>query len=72
MDSRTQHRTGDPIMCPVTAFAYLIHRSQLQMACQLGGGKEAFGFEPYEIGTKSIRSGAAMSLFLMDHHPTRS
>lgn len=101
MDSRTQRRTGDPILCPVTAFAYLIHRirltvpdynpstpicavyvdgcprsitqeflrNQLRMACQLGGGKEAFGFEPHEIGTKSIRSGAAMSLFLMDHHP---
>jgi hypothetical protein len=39
------------------------------MACQLGGGKEAFGFEPHEIRTKSIRSGAAMSLILMDHHP---
>jgi hypothetical protein len=44
-------------------------RNQLCMACQLGGGKQAFGFKPREIGTKSIRSGAAMSLFLMDHHP---
>jgi hypothetical protein len=101
MDSRThQRRTDDPILCPVTAFAYLIrrirltvpgyspstpicaiyvdgcHRSitqeflrnQLRMACQLGGGKQAFGFEPHKIGTKSIRSGAAMSLFLIDHH----
>jgi hypothetical protein len=45
-------------------------RNQLRMTCQLGGGKEAFGFDPHEIGTKSIRSGAAaMPLFLMDHHP---
>ena len=43
--------------------------NQLRTACQFDGGKQAFGFEPHEIGTKSIRSGAAMSLFLMDHHP---
>jgi hypothetical protein len=101
MDSQTQRRTSNPILCPITAFAYLIHcirltvpgynpstpicaiyvdgchrsitqeflRSQLRMTCQLGGGKEAFGFEPHEIGIKSIQSGAAISLFLMDHRP---
>ena len=29
MDSRTQRRTSDPILCPVTAFAYLIRRIRL-------------------------------------------
>ena len=44
-------------------------RDLLWLARQLSGGKHTFGFDPDEIGTKSIRSGAAMSLFLMDHQP---
>jgi hypothetical protein len=31
------------------------------------GGKMTFGFHPHEIGNRSIRSGAAMALFLKDH-----
>jgi hypothetical protein len=31
------------------------------------GGKPTFGFHPHEIGNRSIRSGAAMALFLKDH-----
>jgi hypothetical protein len=31
------------------------------------GGKSTFGFHPHEIGNRSIRSGAAMALFLKDH-----
>ena len=31
------------------------------------GGKETFGFTADDIGTKSLRSGAAMSLFLTNH-----
>jgi hypothetical protein len=31
------------------------------------GGKTTFGFNPHEIGNRSIRSGAAMALFLRDH-----
>jgi hypothetical protein len=44
-------------------------RIQLRLACELGGGKDVFGFDATEIGTRSLRSGAAMALFLMDHHP---
>jgi hypothetical protein len=43
--------------------------NQLRMGCQLGGGKQTFGFDPHEIATKSIRSGAAVSFFLMDDPP---
>ena len=42
-------------------------RDTLRATCREGGGKREFGFGPDEIGTRSIRSGAAMGLFLMDH-----
>jgi hypothetical protein len=35
--------------------------------CQLYRGHETFGFHPHEIGNRSIRSGAAMALFMKDH-----
>jgi hypothetical protein len=31
------------------------------------GGSDVFGFNGKDIGTKSLRSGAAMGLFLMNH-----
>ena len=34
-----------------------------------GTGRDHFGFEPAEIGNKSIRSGAANALALNDHSP---
>jgi hypothetical protein len=99
MDSRTQERTTDHIMCPVRRTAALVRRilrtipradsdtpinsiqvhgqtlqisgsflrDQLRKTCQDMGGKATLGFDPHEIGTKSIRSGAAMALFLMNH-----
>jgi hypothetical protein len=39
----------------------------LRTTCRLFGAKDEFGFDPSEIGIKSIRSAAAMSLFLADH-----
>ena len=36
----------------------------LREKCALGGGRKTFGFDPKEIGNKSICSGAAMSLLL--------
>jgi hypothetical protein len=39
----------------------------IRSSCTCGGGKATFGFSSMEIGTRSIRSGAAMSLFLMNH-----
>jgi hypothetical protein len=38
----------------------------LRTACKILGGKDRFGFSPHEIGSKSIRSGAAMAFFLAD------
>jgi hypothetical protein len=46
-------------------------RSQLRHACATLGGKTVFGFEPTEIGTKSLRPGAAMGLFLANHSTER-
>ena len=42
-------------------------RTFIRSTCTCGGGKAVFGYSASEIGTKSIRSGAAMSLFLMNH-----
>ncbi|KAI2503570.1 hypothetical protein MHU86_10857 [Fragilaria crotonensis] len=99
MDRRTQERTGDPVMCPVTQLASLIRRilkadpqagpdtpvstvweggttrlvtsdelrRQLRSSCTRGGGAKTFGYGADDIGTRSIRSGAAMGLFLMNH-----
>jgi hypothetical protein len=39
----------------------------LRSTCTMFGGKSVFGFYPHEIGNRSIRSGAAMALFLKDH-----
>jgi hypothetical protein len=38
----------------------------IKTACTVLGGKAEFGFSATEIGAKSIRSGAAMALFLSD------
>jgi hypothetical protein len=46
-------------------------RKLLRHTCLLFGGYTSFGFHPHEIGNRSIRSGAAMSLFLMDHSPAK-
>jgi hypothetical protein len=42
-------------------------RMHLRLACTLGGDKAVFGYSASDIGTRSIRSGAAMGLFLMNH-----
>jgi hypothetical protein len=43
----------------------------IRKTCGDQGGKTMFGFDPMEIGNKSLRSGAAMSLFLMKHSSDR-
>jgi hypothetical protein len=43
-------------------------RTQLCLTCQRFGRKAVFGFAANKIGNKSIRSGAAMSLFLTNTH----
>jgi hypothetical protein len=46
-------------------------RKLLRHTCSIFGGFKTFGFHPQEIGNKSLRSGAAVSLFLMDHSPAK-
>ena len=41
-------------------------RWSLRSACTKGGGSSTFGYDASDIGTRSIRSGAAMGLFLMN------
>ena len=41
-------------------------RKFMRSTCTAKGGKQVFGFDAIDIGTKSIRSGAAMGLFLMN------
>jgi hypothetical protein len=43
----------------------------IRSSCASLGGHRAFGFHPHEIGNKSIRSGAAMALFLANHSPAK-
>ena len=42
-------------------------RDSLRRTCTEMGGSDVFGFNGKDIGTKSLRSGAAMGLFLMNH-----
>jgi hypothetical protein len=46
-------------------------RDLLRHTCHIYGGKDKFGFDPSDIGNHSIRSGAAMALFLMNYHSDR-
>ena len=43
----------------------------IRSGCEIGGGERGLGFRPADIGNRSIRSGAAMALFLTNKHPTR-
>jgi len=46
-------------------------KNLLRFTCRTFGGMKTFGFHPHEIGNKSIRSGAAMALFLNNHSTPR-
>ena len=46
-------------------------RQTLRDVCRIYGGSQTFGFAPSDIGNKSLRSGAAMALFLNDHSPSK-
>ena len=97
MQTRTQVKTDDPILCPVQLWGEVYRRVSaiddatentpvntwynldakkavaitsdeviimLRSSCDSGGGQDEFGYESKDIGTHSIRSGAAMALFL--------
>lgn len=92
----TQHRTGDPLLCPVLAWSRVVKRILAYNDCspesfvctvQLADGslrlitskellerlrshaaamgEATLGFKASEIGTHSIRSGAAMAMYLV-------
>ena len=69
--------TDDTPLCSVSinGKVHLVNNSfvkiLLRTTCALYGGHAEFGFHPHEIGNKSIRAGAAMALFLMDHSPAK-
>jgi hypothetical protein len=71
------HCSDDTPVCSVRNGKTTLHISQtflltfLRSACAALGGHQAFGFHPHEIGNKSIRSGAAMALFLANHSPAK-
>jgi hypothetical protein len=46
-------------------------RLLMRSLCSHLGGKTVFGFGPADIGNKSLRSGAAMALFLANHSPAK-
>ena len=51
----------------ITRITSTMIRNYLRSTCTILGGRATFGFDATELGTKSLRSGAAMSLFLMNH-----
>ena len=40
--------------------------------CAMQSTVKSYGFEPHELGARSIRTGAAMALFMQDKDPTRT
>ncbi|MGH7974184.1 MAG: hypothetical protein ACREBR_01565 [bacterium] len=98
-DIITMPRSGDPILCPVKAWAFLTQRILAYPGCTSSSpvntaifenriltlsattvlqklrsataliGKDSLGFEPAEVGLHSLRSGAAMAMYLA-HVPT--
>lgn len=43
----------------------------LRSCCTRFGGTQTFGFDQSQIGNRSLRSGAAMSLFMNNHSPSK-
>ena len=103
MERRSQRRSGDPLLCPIEAWASVIRRHRedfpgpsgskltvssykaqgsrsrlevtadkvtklLRMTCATPEAEKKYGFTKSEIGTRSIRSGAAMSLAIQGGH----
>lgn len=101
-ESRTQGRTGNKILDPVSRLGYAVLRIKrrvkdwsgdtelctigresnvlriteeialetVRSICRIYGGSKEFGFDPSEIGNRSLRSGAAMALALSPkNHP---
>jgi hypothetical protein len=62
--------TPNTLLCSISPTLFLTDQFTkllLRCTCSLFGGHDIFGFHPHEIGNRSIRSGAAMSMFLQNH-----
>ena len=61
---------GDTELCTIgrksneTRISDKLVLETLRMVCRIHGSNGCFGFKPEEIGNKSLRSGAAMAMFL--------
>ena len=64
--SLRDHHSGRRVEVSSTGVAELLRK-----ICRLRGAKNRFGFKPENLGSRSIRSGAAMSLFMMNHSTER-
>lgn len=64
--SLRDHHSGKRVEISSTGVAELLRKT-----CRLHGAKNRFGFKPEDLGSRSIRSGAAMSLFMMNHSTER-
>ena len=60
--SLKDHTSGERVQIASERVAQL-----LKTTCRITGGLKKYGFGPEHLGTRSIRSGAAMALFIMDH-----
>ena len=65
------HQSSEVYWLPTTgkrrhAITTKFFADTLKSTCSVLGGHAVFGFGPDDIGSKSIRSGAAMALFLSD------
>ena len=58
---------GDTVVLLPSSFLL----KHLRTTCSLLGGTPTFGYDATDIGTRSLRSGAAMALFLMNHSVTK-
>ena len=71
---RHNHQHGLPLLliladCWSSNSATTDLLQNLRRACALLGDRTTFGFSSQDIGTRSLRSGAAMALFLAGHPP---
>ena len=65
--SQRQQRDSMHLVTKTTRVTSTMIRNYLRSTCTILGGRTTFGFDASNFGTQSLRSGAAMSLFLMKH-----
>ena len=64
--SLRDHKTGETVQITSSQVSHT-----LKSVCERKGGHATFGIEPKRLGSRSIRSGAAMALFLANQPTER-